>query len=119
MKSKLLLWLLLLCSGSAWAQNLSVTESFENDVAGNSGEGSRYFSNSFALTTSRYFVRASNPVTVLNTQTFPTNVTVVDDTYFWACEGVRGSNGATPAAGSVSGTVRLASPTPRAIPTSR
>ncbi|MFD2720682.1 putative Ig domain-containing protein [Hymenobacter monticola] len=109
MKSKLLLWLLLLCSGSAWAQTQTLRkESFETD-----GEGTRYTSTTTVNTVSvnRYFFRAKDPVMYNGAATFGNSGSVQmaleDSTYFWACEGVRGtSSGSTSTVGPGTLTLR-------------
>ncbi|RYD53177.1 MAG: T9SS type A sorting domain-containing protein [Sphingobacteriales bacterium] len=105
MKRHLLQALCLICSGTALAQNLSIKESFENAP---SDYG--YTSNSFANTVNQYFLRASDPVVVLGQATFGNSgsvqMTGEDGTYFWACEGVRGS-GSTPDPAKPAGNVTL------------
>ena len=107
MKSRLLLWLLLMCSSSAWAQNLNIRESFEGTPAEHG-----YTSNTFIAGTLRYFFRASDPVTVSGTQTFGSGGVGVmaseDGSFFWACEGVRSTTSNTaPTAGFEPGVVTL------------
>ncbi|MGI4759649.1 MAG: putative Ig domain-containing protein [Janthinobacterium lividum] len=88
MKTKLLLWLLLLCAGRAWAQ-LPVTESFETD-----GEGTHYTSTTTVNTVSstRYFIRSTNPVAGFGNPAGSVTLGNMDGSYLWACEGVRGTS---------------------------
>ena len=97
----------MLCSGSAWAQNLNIRESFEGTPAEHG-----YTSNTFIAGTLRYFFRASDPVTVSGTQTFGSGGVGVmaseDGSFFWACEAVRSTTSNTaPTAGFDPGVVTL------------
>ncbi|MBF9141101.1 putative Ig domain-containing protein [Hymenobacter properus] len=90
MKKHLILWLLLLLSGSAWAQ-LSIRESFE-------GTSSEYgYTSSFSNTTSNsvYFTRTTNPKTGFGN---PVVQPTPDGSWFWASEGVRDFNRTIPSA---------------------
>ncbi|MCI1186954.1 putative Ig domain-containing protein [Hymenobacter sp. DH14] len=90
MKKHLILWLLLLLSGSAWAQ-LNIKESFE-------ASGSDYgYTSSFSNTTSNsvYFTRTTNPKTGFGN---PVQSPTPDGSWFWAAEGVRDFNRTIPAA---------------------
>ena len=102
MRAKLLLWLLLLYSGSTWAQNLSIQESFE---ASNQDYG--YTSNTFNTSLTQYFYRAQNPVPGFGNPAGSANMLNANGNSFWACEGVRGTGNTTPVAGSVPGIVTL------------
>ncbi|MDO7851691.1 putative Ig domain-containing protein [Hymenobacter convexus] len=90
MKKHIILWLLLLLSGSAWAQ-LSIRESFET-VNGDYGYTSS-FSNTPA--TQVYFTRTTNPKTGFGN---PVQSPTPDGSWFWAAEGVRDFNRTIPAA---------------------